>query len=145
LHDNELYSDEIDAATSDQALECISLFIFDTMYFHPQPSTSCPKEYDTVWCGPHAAQATIDAVEALRQKLRSIGGELLVRVGDPTLLIPQLLEVLKVDEIVFGEEPGTYERSVTQQLQQHVITVENRWDSDGNPVTSASPSWYPSI
>ncbi|CAJ1943377.1 unnamed protein product [Cylindrotheca closterium] len=157
LHDNELYAiynelnsinsspnhnkgDDAEGCDHNESLsfECISLFIFDPKYFHPQPSLACPKEYDTIWCGPHATQATIEAVHGLRQKLRSIGGELLVRTGDPTSLVPQLADEIKADEIVFGEEPGTYERAVAQQLQQHHYWNQNPWGSyDDSPPSSS--------
>lgn len=131
LHDNELYANDLNggcpivgdgnihssSSSSSSSFECISLYIFDTTYFHPKPSLACPQEYDTIWCGPHTAQGTIEAVHALREKLRSIGGELLVRIGDPTVLIPQLAEELKANEVVFGEEPGAYEREVTEHHQ----------------------------
>lgn len=38
----------------------MTLFANDSHYFHPQPSLSCPNDYDTVWCGPHAAQVSLD-------------------------------------------------------------------------------------
>ena len=52
LHDNELYSN-LD--------RCVSLFVFDPQYF--KPTKSCiDGDFETVWCGPHAAQALIEAV-----------------------------------------------------------------------------------
>ena len=111
LHDNELYSN-LD--------RCVSLFVFDPQYF--KPTKSCiDGDFETVWCGPHAAQALIEAVTSLRESIRSIGGELLVRSGDPSVLIPKIAQEMDATEIVFGEEPGTYEREVVQRLQQHYL------------------------
>ncbi|KAL3939540.1 MAG: hypothetical protein SGBAC_005750 [Bacillariaceae sp.] len=156
LHDNALYSidangpkrceGDTECEFSSSSIECISLFIFDAKYFQPQPSLACPKEYDTLWCGPHAAQATIEAVHSLRRKLRAIGGELLVRIGDPTNLIPQLVEEeLKVDEIVFGEEPGTYERAVAQQIHHRYWNQNPRGGRTDHPSCVLPSTCYPSI
>ncbi len=93
-----------------------SLFIFDKKYFHPQKSSVHP--YQTVWCGPHAARTMIEAVTNLRHELHSIGGEMLVRYGDPTVVVPQIVQELNVTELVFCEEPGTYECQVSQTLRQ---------------------------
>ena len=95
LHDNELYSNlvlntnhksmekgQVEEKENDNNLiKCISLFVFDRQYFEPQPSVIKGSGYDTVWCGPHASQALIEAVTVLRTNLQSIGGELIVRQG----------------------------------------------------------------
>ena len=95
LHDNEIYSNLVSNTKNGGGLEkghdegeenhkvikCISLFIFDKQYFEPQPSIIKGSGYDTVWCGPHASQALIEAVTVLRTNLQNIGGELIVRQG----------------------------------------------------------------
>eukprot|EP00567_Pseudictyota_dubia_P000711 CAMPEP_0197463748 /NCGR_PEP_ID=MMETSP1175-20131217/62660_1 /TAXON_ID=1003142 /ORGANISM="Triceratium dubium, Strain CCMP147" /LENGTH=582 /DNA_ID=CAMNT_0042999589 /DNA_START=137 /DNA_END=1886 /DNA_ORIENTATION=- len=114
--DNELYHfDNVDDKT-----HSISVFVFDQQYFRPTKS-SCRSEHKTVWCGPHAAQALIEAVTCLRDSIRSIGGELLVRCGDPCIIVPQIAKDVGATEIVFHEEPGTYERGIVQTLQQHYM------------------------
>ncbi len=90
LHDNELYSNlellgshHEDSGCNDEhgTKRCVSLFIFDKKYFERQPSTVKGSGYDTVWCGPHASRALIEAVTVLRRNLNKIGGELIVREG----------------------------------------------------------------
>ncbi len=118
-----------------------SLFIFDKKYFHPQPSAVHP--YQTVWYGPHAARAMIEAVTNLRQELQSIGGELLVRYGDPTVIVPQLVQELNVTELIFCEEPGTYECQVSQTLRQMYYSNDQHYfgfDLDGDYSDSAGQS-----
>jgi deoxyribodipyrimidine photo-lyase len=115
LHDNELYQLNDDG----ERFPSISLFVFDEEYF--QPTKSSISGYKTVWCGPHAAQALIEAVSCLRESIRSLGGVLLVRSGDPALIIPQLAEELGATKIIFHEEPGVYERHVAQKLKQHYV------------------------
>mmetsp|Transcript_19764 Transcript_19764/g.44874 ORF Transcript_19764/g.44874 Transcript_19764/m.44874 type:complete len:590 (-) Transcript_19764:131-1900(-) len=115
LHDNELYSN------LDENTASVSLFVFDNKYFEPQPSMIKREKdcYQTVWCGPHAAHALIEAVQSLRNAIRSIGGELLVRVGDPCVIVPQIAEEIAANEIIFNEEPGFYENLIVRKLRKH--------------------------
>jgi len=131
LHDNELYSDlnnEIDnpvqvsksienVVITQSSTRCVSLFVFDTTYFKPRPSIASAF-YDTVWTGPHAARVLIDAVSDLRNNLASIGGKLLVRVGDPTIIVPQIAQEIGATEIFYNEEPGTYENEVSRKVKE---------------------------
>lgn len=127
VQDNELYHFHHRSTEDEEKEECISLYVFDSHYFHPQPSISCPDDadYKTVWCGPFAAQTLIEAVTSLRSKLRSIGGELLVRTGDPAILVPQIVQQVQATEVIFGEEPGTYERQLVHRIFQHDYLVQN--------------------
>ena len=86
LHDNELYINlDENVSNSDTAAirttKVVSLYIFDDQYFKPTSSTIKGSGYDTIWCGPHATQAIIEAVTVLRNNLQSIGGELVIRRG----------------------------------------------------------------
>lgn len=82
-------------------------------------SSSSPSSWKTVWCGPHAAQALIEAVTSLRKSIRSLSGELLVRYGDPSIILPQVAADINANEIHYHEEPGTYESDVVQKLKMH--------------------------
>lgn len=125
LGDNELYSDLFcDDAAGVKGVETVtsvSLFVFDSKFFQPQPSLVGTSEdaYQTIWCGPHAAQALIEAVNSLREDIKSIGGELLVRTGDPSIIVPQIAEEVGATEIIYNEEPGWYENTVAQKLKEH--------------------------
>lgn len=117
LHDNELYSNIVENNDG-----VISLYVFDETFFLPRPSCTNTREnnnYEVVWCGPYAAQATIEAVTSLRESIRSIGGELLVRCGDPSIIVPQIAKEIGATEIHFSEEPGTYERNMVEKIRQH--------------------------
>jgi len=54
----------------------------------------------------------------LRSRIRSKGGELLVRYGDPFIIIRTIVNRIGATEIVFGEEPGYYETSLSKKLIQ---------------------------
>jgi hypothetical protein len=74
----------------------------------------------------------IEAVTALR----SIGGELLVRTGDPAIIVPQIGLLVRATQIVFGEEPGTYERQLVQRLKQPYYYYYYDLDDDYDATTS---------
>jgi deoxyribodipyrimidine photo-lyase len=154
LYDNELYhssahpgvqttnhESHISSVTSSPS---VSLFVFDNGYFQPKQSSSS-SNYDTVWCGPHAARVLIEAVTTLRHQIRSIGGELIIRVGDPTIIVPQIAKEIGATEIVYGEEPGTYEREVSQTIEETYMNQNKRHNDDGDenkPVKLVSKVGY---
>ena len=141
LHDNELYHDSPNNCNTMQEeddnqqhhdhddpllaatpkhrhprLKVISLYVFDPCYFQPQTSSVLGGKHNlkTIWCGPHFAQALIDAVTCLRERIRVLGGELLVRIGDPTVIVPEVAHEIGATELCYSEEPGTYECHVAQ-------------------------------
>ena len=118
LHDNELYSvNEDDVNTT----SIISLFIFDDHYFRPQPSIVKGSDYDTIWHGPYYLLALVEAVKSLREHLNSIGGELIVRIGDPTIIIPEIVREIGVTEIYYNELGFTYEKKVAQEILMYYV------------------------
>lgn len=116
LHDNDIYSTIIEK----EDLASVSLFIFDEKYFQPQPS-HVNKDFQCLWSGPFYTQAMIEAVTHLRDKIRGLGGELIVRVGDPLKIIPEIAEKINAKEIIFSEEPGSYEQEISQQIKETYI------------------------
>ena len=61
-------------------------------------------------------QFLLDSVEALRTGLAELGVELLVRVGEPESVLPELVEQLGANRLHFVEEPGPEERAVEQAV-----------------------------
>jgi len=140
LLDNPLYSDlhttttsnstrsassQYDTSDTPSSVSCsptpklLSLYVFDESYFRPRPSTCSPTKWDAVNTGPHAARLLIEAVTELRDSIRSIGGELLVRVGDPAIVVPRVARAIGANEIWWSEEPGTYEWQLSRSLKDH--------------------------
>jgi len=112
LTDNSLYSD-LDYSTS-----TISLFVFDESQFTPCPSTCLPSEWDAVTVGPHAARLVVEAVTELRGSIQGLGGQLLVRLGDPVVIVPQIAKLVGATQVCWNEEPGVYETAASQQVRQ---------------------------
>jgi deoxyribodipyrimidine photo-lyase len=109
LHDNPLYP-------SDERACCMSVYVFDAACFRPRPST-CTSAWNAVDYGPHAARVLIEAVADLRDRLRAIGGELLIRCGDPVEIIPKLAQDTGATNVCWSEEPGVYEARISRKVR----------------------------
>ena len=123
LHDNALYSLETNNTNTNSStntttsIKIISLYIFDTQYFLPRPSTCCPTIWNTVHIGPHAARILIEAVSNLRDNIRAKGGELLIRYGDPLKILPSLAKEIGATNVCWSDEPGVYETRISHKMQ----------------------------
>ncbi|KAL7466004.1 hypothetical protein ACHAXS_006304 [Conticribra weissflogii] len=134
LHDNELYTD---------ASHIFSLFIFDPAEFSPRPTGIQPDVYG-VTHGPHFTRHLLRAVESLRSNLRKMGGELLIRHGDPIEIIPELARDLNVDEVAYSEIPGYYEYQQSEQLKIR-LKSQNLQVFTTSSLTLAHPDDLPSL
>ena len=132
LHDNELY--HVQPQTQDGSSDpfptrVVSLFVLDPQNYTPRPvavssphqtasrSTTTRNDWLTVTEGPHATRALVDALTDLRRNLQALGGDLVVRRGNPLHIIPELVQQLDADELWWNEIPGSYERDVSETLQ----------------------------
>ena len=123
LHDNFLYSNCEIVDCQDPSVSVVSLYVFDDEDFQPRPSTCRPHEWDAVSVGPHAARGLLESIHALRQALRSIGGELIVRKGSPAAILPEIIQQVGATEVDWNEEPGFYE----QRQSKAVWNAIRRW------------------
>ena len=112
LSDNELYHN---------ARKVYSVFIFDPKDYSPR-STCMTNEYgdqlQSVNHGPHFSRQLIGAVRSLRSNLQSLGGDLIVRTGNPLQIIPQLACELQVEQVAWSDIPGYYECMQSNKLKQ---------------------------
>lgn len=67
-------------------------------------------------CSDRRLKFLLESVADLRRSLRKLGTELIVRVGEPETVIPQLAAHLEATYLRFVREPGTEERSVEKRL-----------------------------
>ena len=115
LADNELYH-------SDQKT-IYSLYIFDPSDYSTRLtgiSDGKGGQLHSLNHGPHFTRRLIDAVHSLRRALRSLGGDLIIRTGNPLQVIPQLAQELLIDEVAFSEIPGHYEFKQSEKLK-HIV------------------------
>mmetsp|Transcript_23315 Transcript_23315/g.32674 ORF Transcript_23315/g.32674 Transcript_23315/m.32674 type:complete len:653 (+) Transcript_23315:143-2101(+) len=101
----------------------LSLYVFDESSLRPRPSTCNPTKWDAVTIGPHTCRLLLEAVHELRSSIRAIGGELIVRVGDPAIIVPQIAHQIHASEVWWSEEPGTYEKSLSQSVRNNIMQL----------------------
>ena len=70
--------------------------------------------------GSNRMQFLLETVDDLRSSLRAMGTELIIRVGNPAEILPDLIESLDIDCLSFVEEPGTEERRVEREVMDRV-------------------------
>ncbi|MEM6978252.1 MAG: DASH family cryptochrome, partial [Planctomycetota bacterium] len=89
--------------------EVVALYCFDPRDFETT-SFGFPKT------GSHRAQFLIESVTQLRDALRAIGGELIVRCGRPETVIAEMLDQFPITAVHYHREVGTEERSVERSV-----------------------------
>ena len=112
LADNELYHCNKEAI--------YSIYIFDPSDYSTRPtgiSDGKGGQLQSLNHGPHFVRRLLDAVSSLRRSLRSLGGNLIVRVGNPLQIIPQVAQELQIEEVAFSEIPGHYEFRQSEKLK----------------------------
>ena len=66
--------------------------------------------------GSHRAKFLLESVTGLRRSLQALGSDLVVRVGQPETIIPNLVKTLEVDAVYWHEEVTSEELAVEQAL-----------------------------
>lgn len=112
LHDNEALTNALRIAE-----EIVPVYIFDERVFKGKTRFGFPKT------GKFRAKFTIESVEDLRASLRKCGSELLVRVGKPEDILPDMVRACKASWVVCNRE-RTQEEVAVQDALEH-----NLWGS----------------
>jgi deoxyribodipyrimidine photo-lyase len=120
LHDNETLA----RALAD-AEQVVPLYVFDPDEYAASRYVDEPKT------GPYRAEFVRESVGDLRASLRARGGDLLVRHGDPSSVVPSVAEQFGADAVYFGTHPATEELTVENAtrsaLADRGIRVERFW------------------
>lgn len=93
--------------------EVLPLFCFDPRQFG-RTSFGFPKT------GFFRTKFLIESVSKLRDRFRSLGGDLIIRVGKPEQVIPELLNTLKIDRVLTHKEVTSEETSVEDSLKEEL-------------------------
>jgi deoxyribodipyrimidine photo-lyase len=105
IHDNEILSEAVRKAD-----KVLPVFIFDPFYF----KTSATGALKT---GSFRARFLVEAVSDLRTNLRLFGAELIIRTGDPAIVLTQLAEEYQVSEVYHHREVAPDETNVSERVE----------------------------
>jgi len=105
IHDNEILLEALRKAD-----KVLPVFCFDPYYFQTNTSGN-PKT------GSIRARFLLESVADLRKNLRAIGGELVVRVGNPAGVLPKLAEEFQVNEVYHHREVAHEETEISEQVE----------------------------
>lgn len=122
LHDNEGFA----RAVTDAAC-VLPVFVFDPKSFSQSPKLELPKT------GPYRAKFLIEAVADLRQSLRAKGADLIVRLGNPAVVLATLAEETNASAVYTSkevtQEETDDESALSKQLKPLNIDLELFWGS----------------
>ena len=97
-----------------------ALYCFDPRQFEE-------LDYGFSKTGSIRAQFLIESIQALREKLREMGGDLLVRLGKPEDIIPGLVDEFKIDQLFYHAEVTSEEILVEDSIQNSVEIRSRRF------------------
>lgn len=105
VHDNEILLE-----ATRKADKVLPVYIFDPYYFKAAAS-GIRKTGNT------RTKFLIESVENLRDDLRALGGDLVVRTGSPAEVIPQLASEYQVNEVYHHREVAYEETAVSELVE----------------------------
>jgi deoxyribodipyrimidine photo-lyase len=105
IHDNEILLEALRKAD-----KVLPVYCFDPFYFKKNPSGN-PKT------GNIRARFLLESVADLRKNLRGIGGELVIRTGNPAEILPALAEQYHVNEVYHHREVAHEETEISEQVE----------------------------
>jgi deoxyribodipyrimidine photo-lyase len=105
IHDNEILLEAVRKAD-----KVLPVYCFDPFYFRKNLSGN-PKT------GSLRARFLLESVADLRKNLQNIGGELIIRIGNPAEILPQLAEQYHVNEVYHHREVAHEETDISEQVE----------------------------
>jgi len=105
IHDNEILLEAIRKADKVLPVYCFDPFYFDTT------SQGLHKT------GNIRVKFLLESVADLRENLRKLGGELIIRVGNPVDVIPQLAQEYQVSEVYHHREVAFEETGISEVVE----------------------------
>jgi len=105
IHDNEILSEAVRKAD-----KILPVYCFDPFYFRKNSSGNSKT-------GALRARFLLDSVSNLQKNLRRLGGELVIRIGDPAEVIPILASEYQVSEVYHHREVAHDETEISEQVE----------------------------
>ncbi|OOQ57813.1 deoxyribodipyrimidine photo-lyase [Mucilaginibacter pedocola] len=94
-----------------KAGKILPVYIFDPYYFGK-------NEYGFFRTGSFRGRFLLESVAALRAKFRASGSDLIIRTGDPAVLVSRLAEQYHVSAVYHHAEVTPYENFVSEKTEQ---------------------------
>ncbi|RWV96638.1 hypothetical protein BHE74_00050478 [Ensete ventricosum] len=121
LHDHEALS-----AANAASLSLLPVFLFD-----PRDFGRSPSGFDRT--GPYRARFIIDSVAELRRGLRRRGSDLVVRIGRPEVVLPELARAAGADAIYahweVSHNEARVEERIAKAMEAEGVEVKYFWGS----------------
>src|SRR5476651_2323057 len=105
IHDNEILLEAVRKAD-----KILPVYCFDPYYFKKNASGNSKT-------GNIRARFLLESVADLRKNLQNIGGDLLVRIGNPAEILPQLAEEYHVNEVYHHREVAYEETEISERVE----------------------------
>ncbi len=112
LHDNEALNDAISLGA-----EIFPVYIFDERVFHGKTLYDFPKT------GVHRARFIHESVQDLKDNLRQLGSDLIVRFGKPEEIIFNLARILRTNWVYCNRERTGEEVRVQDALERNLWSI----------------------
>jgi deoxyribodipyrimidine photo-lyase len=93
-----------------KADKVLPVYCFDPYYFRKNPSGNSKT-------GSLRARFLLESVANLRKNLRDLGGELIIQMGNPAEILPQLAEQYHVNEVYHHREVAYEETEISEQAE----------------------------
>jgi len=105
IRDNEILLEAVRKAD-----KVLPVYCFDPFYFRKNASGNSKT-------GSLRARFLLESVADLRKNLRNIGGELIIRIGNPASILPPLAEQYHVNEVYHHREVAHEETDISEQVE----------------------------
>jgi len=105
IHDNEILLEAIRKAD-----RILPVYCFDPYYFQTNVSGNSKT-------GGLRARFLLESVANLRENLRAIGGELIIRIGNPAEILPMISEEYQITEVYHHREVAHEETEISEQVE----------------------------
>ena len=105
VHDNEILFE-----ATRKADKVLPVYCFDPFYFKTTSS-------GVLKTGSLRARFLLESVVDLRESLKKLGGDLIVRIGDPAEVIPQLAQQYQVSEVYHHREVAFEETEISESVE----------------------------
>lgn len=105
IHDNEILLE-----ATRKADKILPVYCFDPFYFRKTP-------WGSLKTGSLRAKFLIESVADLRENLRRLGGDLIIRFGNPAEVLPQLAQQYNVNEVYHHREVAYEETDISEEVE----------------------------